>query len=392
MPESFKKAGLEGRESILVALAGLSPAVITETVWALAHMEIPIVPKRIIVITTQQGRERVVRQLFEEGAWEPMREKLLLKLSQREAEKGGIGNQNLQHYLKLGPVPDSIRVIPQADYQKELNDVRTAEDNAQVADFLLENLRPFTENAHCRIIGSIAGGRKTMGALLHSVMSLLGRADDRLVHVLVEEPWDRLPGFLYPGCAGNFCHPETGETLDTGSAYLDLAEIPFIPLRPMFESELQKYAGSYLELVREVRRRALSRGEDTPVFADPEKGFLRIGDQSLEFNPREYVYYLAFLKRASEGEKPLLQAVDMDAESLRELAREYRRQGDFSHWANQFLENSDNLEDEDGRKMASSIRTKLKKAGFDKLQIDRLVPRRGRLSIDLDASLITLKN
>ena len=41
--------------TILLAGMGTSPAVLTETVWALAHQEQPIVPDEIVVITTKLG-------------------------------------------------------------------------------------------------------------------------------------------------------------------------------------------------------------------------------------------------------------------------------------------------------------------------------------------------
>ena len=45
------------RGQILIAGMGTSPAVLTETVWALAHQEHPVVPDEIVVITTKSGKE-----------------------------------------------------------------------------------------------------------------------------------------------------------------------------------------------------------------------------------------------------------------------------------------------------------------------------------------------
>ena len=41
--------------TVLIALCGLSPAVITETVWALAHESPAILPDRVIVLTTRRN-------------------------------------------------------------------------------------------------------------------------------------------------------------------------------------------------------------------------------------------------------------------------------------------------------------------------------------------------
>jgi CRISPR-associated protein (TIGR02584 family) len=41
----------------------MSPAVLTETVWALAHETPPRIPDRVIVITTIAGRQAIEREL-----------------------------------------------------------------------------------------------------------------------------------------------------------------------------------------------------------------------------------------------------------------------------------------------------------------------------------------
>ena len=55
------KASGPAKRTILVAGIGTSPVVLTETVWALAHQEQPVVPGEIVVITTKSGRESMSR-------------------------------------------------------------------------------------------------------------------------------------------------------------------------------------------------------------------------------------------------------------------------------------------------------------------------------------------
>ena len=62
--------------TVLVALCGRSPAVITETVWALAHEHPPLIPDRVVIITTREGREAIRRELLEDGIWRRLRETL----------------------------------------------------------------------------------------------------------------------------------------------------------------------------------------------------------------------------------------------------------------------------------------------------------------------------
>ena len=61
--------------TILIAGMGTSPAVLTETVWALAHQEQPVVPDEIVVITTKSGKE-ALRTAVMSGApsvWERLK-------------------------------------------------------------------------------------------------------------------------------------------------------------------------------------------------------------------------------------------------------------------------------------------------------------------------------
>jgi CRISPR-associated protein (TIGR02584 family) len=95
--------------------------------------------------------------------------------------------------LRFGTTGDDILVFARSGptgRSIELADIRTPADNHAAADFLLEKLRQFTENDDVRLVCSLAGGRKTMGALLYAGLSLIGRDTDRLTHVLVNEPFD----------------------------------------------------------------------------------------------------------------------------------------------------------------------------------------------------------
>src|SRR5690625_2403837 len=165
----------------LVASIGLSPAVLTETIWALATAsEDPVVPERVIVVTTSLGRRRLDEALFDQGGWEA----LLIALEERGIPVEG--------RLKFGNIGDSIRAFPSADRSAELDDIRSEADNGIVAETLCEIVRGLADDEERPIIASLAGGRKTTGALLHSVMTLFGRAQDRLTHVLVDRKSTRL--------------------------------------------------------------------------------------------------------------------------------------------------------------------------------------------------------
>lgn len=79
-----------------------------------------------------------------------------------------------------------------------LSDLRTPEDNEYAADEIHERIRQLTQNDNISLHVSISGGRKTMGFYAGYALSLHGRAQDRLSHVLVEEEFEFITDFFYP--------------------------------------------------------------------------------------------------------------------------------------------------------------------------------------------------
>src|SRR5437762_3574894 len=61
----------------------MSPAVLTETVWALAKQNQPVIPNRVVVVTTTRGKQLMERELFTavngqtESLWQLLRKELL---------------------------------------------------------------------------------------------------------------------------------------------------------------------------------------------------------------------------------------------------------------------------------------------------------------------------
>jgi CRISPR-associated protein (TIGR02584 family) len=357
------------KQTVLLSLVGTTPAVLTETVYALAHRKSPIFPDRVVVATTGPGRDILIEQLFSRGNW-----KALLK-HLRERTKMP------KNKLVFGPIADSIRVFPSADRSRELDDIRTGEDNEAVAEFLMELVRSFTENDSIDLIVSLAGGRKTTSALLHSVMTLLGRSQDIITHIIVNDPWTTFSDFFYPGCSGVFKDPNSGKRLKSSDAILDLAEVPFVPLRYLFKRDLEKSAGSYLELIHRLRTRTVNLEDELSIQIETATGEVKINERLLRFSPNEFLLYLYFAKRAAAGELPV-ESYTATGDGLAALKKLHEPPNDFGHWASKALAGRFDAA-EDTRKWAGNIRTQLKKAGFDTVQIERLVPRRGYLGIEI---------
>ena len=165
---------------ILLAVTGLSPQIVTETLYALAVKGSPIfVPTEIRIITTQRGAEEARRTLLSDdpGWFHRLRKDYRLPVIAFAAE--------------------DIRVIA-GPTGKPLGDILDEADNAAVADFITEEVRGITADPRASLHVSIAGGRKTMGFYVGYALSLFGRAQDRLSHVLVPPSLELRPDFFYP--------------------------------------------------------------------------------------------------------------------------------------------------------------------------------------------------
>ena len=121
---------LESNRKILVAGMGTSPAVLTNAVWALAHQKKPVVPDEVVVLITKNGKELLRRELIDNGVWDEM-------LAEMKREKIDIDGR-----LVFGET--SIRTIPDVR-GNEIDDLRTGEDNLRAADFMLGELRKYSD-------------------------------------------------------------------------------------------------------------------------------------------------------------------------------------------------------------------------------------------------------
>ncbi len=219
------------KEVVLLSCVGTSPAVLTETVWAMATGPAQIVPDEIVVITTTVGRDRLCEKIFaggENSVWNQMLSALRRKKIKIEGK------------LRFGNSHHCIRIFSDLSGTHDLNDITTKEDNEVAADAILRIIRSYSENPSVQIYASIAGGRKTMSALMLSCMSLLGRDGDHVLHVLVNSPFDDSslkPEFFYPD--GQTRTDNVGKKWTTRHAQIDLIDLPFVKMRGWYEKEFK---------------------------------------------------------------------------------------------------------------------------------------------------------
>lgn len=374
----------------------MSPAVLTETVWALAHEPEPVVPARVIVVTTAIGRTEIVKSLFAPTArfsgrtpWDALRAELI-----------ALGH-DLSDRLRFGSTPDDIRVItavdPATGQTRELDDLRTPADNEAASDFLLEQVRGIVENPDVHVIASIAGGRKTMGALLYACMTLIGRETDRLTHVLVNDPFDTLREFYFPNQPGGpLTKPDPQNptkicTYDPQAARVDLADVPFVPLRNLFIKELGRTAGTFSRLVEACRSGIRRRAAETiRLTLDPVRAELEVNGITVKLAPNEMLVALFLALRAKQGEPPFpayKDAVDELNLFREEQVRVTKDSWDWRHARSMRAP----WEERDLTRAVSDLRSKLRHRGGDAALLASCLPERGRCSLDVVPEMIFIK-
>jgi CRISPR-associated protein (TIGR02584 family) len=395
------------RPVVLFAVAGLSPAILTETVWALAHERPAIIPDRIVVVTTHAGREAIRRELFGWVAqasllanrrpnarqagmhaprciWDQLRDALTAKI------RGD--SRSFAARLRFGPTADDIRVFTRADARGrsvELEDIRTPADNEAAADFLLDKLREFTENEDVRLVCSLAGGRKTMGALLYACLSLIGREGDRLTHVLVNEPFDdpRLqPRFYFPTRPPTL-HQKSEvrgqkSQVSSAKARIELADVPFVPLRKLFPRELGRMPGRFMNLVAQYRSAIEQLAVPPRVELSEDEPVVRVEAVPVKLPATAFALLSFLVQRARRGEPPYGKQQEA-LEPFRQWLgpwRDGRPPFDFRNDGGiKNLERDGDLENL--RKLVNTLKTRLQQAGVAPAACQHLLPQKGRFGI-----------
>jgi hypothetical protein len=254
-------------------------------------------------------------------------------------------------------------------------------------------VRAIVENPDTALIASIAGGRKTMGALLSACMTLAGRETDRLTHVLVNEPYDALREFFFPTQPGGELADREGRSFSPAQAEVDLADVTFVPLRNLFLRELGQSPGTFRRLVElcrtNVRRAA---GEHLRLEIDVTRTESFVNGARLVLAPREHLVLLFFARRAKHGET-VLAAYDECLVELNEFRTRLQKSAPAKDWSD--WRNSESLgravDERELTRLLSDIRAKAKRSGGDAAFLAACLPLKGRCALDVPSALIHIK-
>lgn len=273
---------------ILLAVTGLSPQVVTETVYALgvnpSNSSECFMPTEIHVVSTARGAEQA-------------------RLTLLSRDPGWFHRLRAEYDLpEIAFDEGNIHVMRTAD-GRPLDDIRTPQDNRDAADFITERVRALTTDEDAALHVSLAGGRKTMGFFLGYALSLFGRPQDRLSHVLVSDPYESSGEFFYPTREPRSVEIRPKRFADLSKASVELAAIPFVSLRHGLEPRMLTKRTSYSALVDSLQV-SLAPPE---LIVDVRTERVQASGRIVRLSATEFAIYAVIARRTHLG-KGLLAA------------------------------------------------------------------------------------
>ncbi len=266
---------------VLISVVGLSPQVITETLyyyWCLASPAVPIA--EVFALTTLRGKQALEETLLGDNG----------KL------KSLCNDYNLPPiHLDLA----NIHLLKDADGQP-LEDISSVIDNEALADQLFAFVRKLATSTDIYLHASIAGGRKTMGLYIGLAMQFYGRPGDTLSHVLVNPELENQE-FFYPPPDGADVVLKDGRTIPADEIRLELAEIPLLLLGEKIPFLKEHTDAGYTELIEIAQREYNALQAISPVVVNTFSCCLEIGEVIIKLTPLEFALYLFFARQHLEG-------------------------------------------------------------------------------------------
>lgn len=280
----MRTAMTQPRPSILLCVTGMTPQVVTETLYALSREHPPILPTEVHILSTRPGVDHALRTLLSE-------------------KPGWYHRLCRDHGLPAGALSaERVHVLQDAD--GELDDLRSRDDNRRAADIIGAWVRRLTQDPATDLHLSLAGGRKTMSHFAAFALSLYGRPGDRLSHVLVSEPFENHPKFYYPTPHEAIIYPRRGDktySADCRDAVIDLADIPFVRLREQLPEAMTAEDTAFSELIARVNR----AHQPPRLRLDPAHQAITADDITIELGHGAFALYHWLASRAIEEADPV---------------------------------------------------------------------------------------
>jgi hypothetical protein len=128
--------------------------------------------------------------------------------------------------------------------------------------------------------------------VLATALQLYGRPQERLSHVLVSEPFEHVPEFLYPP-RRPVSYRVDGRVVSTRQARVVLVEIPFVALGTV--ARRLGYEQLDLEaLAAELEAEVTGRLRPDALLVERDARWVLIGDRPVHLPPRELALYALY--------------------------------------------------------------------------------------------------
>ncbi|MEX8503276.1 MAG: CRISPR-associated ring nuclease Csm6 [Leptothrix ochracea] len=275
---------------VLVCVSGMSPAIVTETLYALVtqQQDAPFVPDEIHVITTVDGKEKIVRELL--------------------AAESGMFHRFMRDHLPELPATavrfdeSTVHVISQTAKAgkagKALSDITTDDDNRAAADTIYSVLRKLKSVPNTRLHASVAGGRKSMSFYMGHAFSLVAEAGDRLSHVLVNEPFENpaLKFYFPPRQGQSYRWQErdgTERSAHSDQAVIRLAELSVLRLGGLLAEGLPPKALNNFDFTVQLAQAAI-QAPPVRVVWEKEEGRLEILGEVIKLQPQQFLVFALY--------------------------------------------------------------------------------------------------
>jgi len=147
---------------------------------------------------------------------------------------------------------------------------------------------------------SLSGGRRTMTFYVGYALSLFGRPQDRLTHVLVEDEYFFNTEFFYPTPEPLWVVRDDNTGFDASKVEVTLADIPFVRLRGGLPSRLLNGQTSFSDTV-DAAQAELAPPE---VMFHAQTRALQCGNKPVVMNTVELSFYVLMLRRCQQGIAP----------------------------------------------------------------------------------------
>lgn len=262
-------------KNLLICVTGLTPQIVTETLFCLSQKRIQI--DELYILTTSRGRDVILG--MDSKKLPPLRNEIN-RMCRKYKMKVPLFQHNDKH------------IIVAQEQSIELSDIRNDKHNKLFPNKVCEFLREKTSYESI-VYCSISGGRKSMSVDLAFALSLFGREKDQLLHVLTHER-NEFKGFF----------PENKKE----EKDLELAFIPFVRLRTLISGFMKVKSlkkASYTDLVELMQSELTKRTADKLTFHFKRRQLWYGENESVYIGPKLIDLYRYFIDNNGIIDSPI---------------------------------------------------------------------------------------